>query len=242
MKKFKKVFAAVMIGALIMSLGACKSISRDTAASKEESTENADFVSAPSNSKADASITDATSDVPILGTVTDGVYANEYFNVKFTAPADYEFRSQEKLAETSGLTTEYFNDEFLKKNVIGNNANYFDDLGAERLDPRCRVTAVIAGIATDTDSTRQVVSDNLEAALMQYESQGTTVSNTDVKDTVFAGHNVFGYSGQLKTSAGQTAYENRYYLFHGRTVMCITILAEHEAELKDAIAAFEALN
>ena len=49
MKKFKKVFAAVMIGALIMSLGACKSISRDTAASKEESTENADFVSAPSN-------------------------------------------------------------------------------------------------------------------------------------------------------------------------------------------------
>lgn len=172
-----------------------------------------------------------------LGVTEGSVYENKYLGLGFKIPDGWSFYDDEKIAEISGITTEYMDDDLVEQMK---NAEYFYDLYAVSADQQESVNVIfekgtVAQIASlDLEEYAETVADGVEET---YGTMGFTVVDSDIDEIKIDGKKHTAYF--LKTDMnGKMVYQVGFTVKKTNYIVSIAITATSEDGLKDLVEAF----
>lgn len=221
----KKVFSVLLVLAMLFALCACGG----NADKPEDKPENKTEEKLPEKKVS-------------RGTVTEGVYQNEYFGLTADFGEDWTFLSDEDIAQISGLAAEMTDNENLTESLDSGKVVF--DFYATRNDllVSCNLViekvGILAGAVLDE---KQYIDGQIEQLTEALEAQGLTDVVAEHKTTSLAGKERECIS-VTAVSAGVPVYEEIIVIKQGGYFSNITVFSSDAAAMQQTKDAFSALS
>lgn len=169
----KKIFALLLAGMMVAAMAACGNTNSGTDSTTD-------------NPPAEATKTDGPSDTAdfVRGVWTDGVYANDFLNLKFTNPDGWTAAADQEIAEIMGLATEYSEGGTAFSEAYAKAQNVYDMMTSSTADKTSVIIMAenlalsVGGTSYDEKAYADTVSQQLVAQTdIHYEAKGTEEIN-----------------------------------------------------------------
>ena len=181
----------------------------------------------------------------LLGTLTDTSYVNDYFGLRYDAPANWYILSRDETVAIMGIVASNVDDEALVE--IFENTGYVIDLNAmdtipaiEGADAHNSVNITIQdigkiyGMILDEKRLAEVSAESVRESL---EALGLTDITMEIGETEFIGKTCV-----VSALTGKTGdidmYQKQVYLKNGSAVACITATTSGEDKTDEILSAF----
>ena len=183
----------------------------------------------------------------LLGTLTETSYVNDYFGLRYDAPADWYVLSRDETAAIMGLAASNTDNEKILE--MFESTGYVTDFYAMATTPAMEGTDTyntvnitiqdigkLYGILYDEKTIAEASVDSVKEAL---EAQGLTDITTEISETEFLGKP--SVVAIVTSKAGDlNMYQKQVYLKNGSAVACVTATAPVEDKTDEILSAFTA--
>ena len=216
----------------------------EEAAETEETKPEEEAEEAPAESTEEAAET--TVPAELLGKQTDSSYINEFFGLRYDAPATWYILSREEIATIMGLTISTFDDESYAKLLTDN--GYVTDLYAMDTVPAIEGTQAfnnlnvaiqdigkLYGIMFNEKQIAEASANSVKEAL---SAQGMTDIEAEVGEMEFMGKTCVCMTITSKVN-GIGMYQKQVYLKNGSALAAITASTLGEDKTDEILAAFK---
>ena len=207
-----------------------ETVAESTEETEEAETEPAEETTVPSDA---------------LGTLTETSYVNNYFGLRYDAPADWYVLSRDETAALTGLAASNIDNEKILE--MFESTGYVTDFYAIATTPSVEGADIyntanitiqdigkLYGILYDEKLLAEASIDSVKEAL---EAQGLTDITTEISEMEFLGKT--SVISIITSKAGDfNMYQKQVYLKNGSAVACITATSPGEDKTDEILAMF----
>ena len=244
MKNVKKLLALMLALALVFALTACGSEPKGNVTPSDNTTPSAAPADDKTESTPEPTVEPAPEDDVELGSMTGGVYKNDFVGISCTMDDNWTYYSEEEILALNGLVADSTDDEELAEQLRDSDSFY--DMMAENGETLENVNIVlenlglIYGNTMDASGYIDVALENLES---QMKSMGMNVTSCEKVSFDFCGKETDGIyiTSSMAVEGMEIEVFQRMACVKAGTYMCvITACSYFEDTTMDVLNLFSA--